>query len=412
MNTATPITETVVAYVGDVTSVLQEIPKQSIHCVVTSPPYFGLRSYLPKDSPLKAQEIGSEKTPAEYIEKMVGVFRGVREVLRDDGTLWLNLGDTYAANRSQQAPSTKGGTKHSPAQGFDGSSMRVPLGLKAKDLIGIPWAVAFALRDDGWYLRSTAPWVKRNAMPESVDDRPNSSLEYIFQFTKSPDYFYDAEAVKRPVAASTENDKRIGTERTGDFEQAGKDFGEGTSASRRNVRNATGDKTGRNRRNGDWWFESVGMFLAQDGEVLGFDVVPKSYKGAHFACFPPKLIEPIIKAGTSEHGVCVHCGAPWERELEKKRVPTRPGEDTKVTGDSSVDGNRDPQRHVTETRTVGWKPTCECEPQEVEPAVVLDPFGGSGTTAAVCKQLNRRCVLIDLNEDYLNLQRERVAAAC
>jgi DNA modification methylase len=396
--TVTELTPLTTAYTGEVTAVLRGLPAQSVHSCVTSPPYFGLRSYLPVGHPLKAAEIGTEKTPQEYVDKLVGVFRELRRVLRDDGSFWLNLGDSYAANRSYQCPSTKGGPKHSPAQGFADSSMRVPTGMKAKDLMGIPWTVAFALRDDGWYLRSGCPWVKRNAMPSSVEDRPGSSLEYVFLLAKSPDYFYDREAVKRQ--ANYDGPPKPGQKiyRDGERMRNGLD---GSSL-------GTSSKT-RNRRDGDWWFESVGMLLANDGdEILGFDVTPTSYKGAHFACFPPKLVEPCVLAGTSAVGVCGDCGEPWRRVVSKERTPTRPGADTKVTGDAAVDGNRDPQRHVTTTRTVGWAKDCACESETV-PATVLDPFGGSGTTASVCQQHGRRCILVDINADYLPLQRQRTA---
>jgi hypothetical protein len=137
----------------------------------------------------------------------------------------------------------------------------------------------------------------------------------------------------------------------------------------------------------------------------------KAYKGAHFACFPPEIPELCIKAGTSEKGCCPKCGAPWERVLIKERVATRPGTDTKVTGDQMTDGNRDPERHVTTTTTTGWQPTCKCGEIETTPCVVLDLFMGSGTTAQVARQLGRRFIGIELNEKYIPLIYERLEKA-
>jgi DNA modification methylase len=173
-------------YQGDCVSTLCNLPDESVHCCVTSPPYFGLRDYGVDG------QIGLEQTPEHFVERLVEVFREVRRVLRDDGTLWLNLGDSYAANRSYQVSPTKW-------DGLDfgkSNASKVPDGLKPKDLIGIPWRVAFALQADGWYLRQDIIWHKPNPMPESVKDRCTKAHEYIFLLSKSPKYFYDSEAVK------------------------------------------------------------------------------------------------------------------------------------------------------------------------------------------------------------------------
>ena len=159
---------------GGAVASLRLLDDQSVNCCVTSPPYFGLRDYGHED------QIGLEKTPDEYVAKLVGLFREVRRVLRDDGTLWLNLGDSYAANRSYQVPSTKGGAKHGDGQSVGGKGSTIPSGLKQKDLLGIPWRVAFALQADGWYLRQDIIWHKPNPMPESVRDRCTKAHEYIF----------------------------------------------------------------------------------------------------------------------------------------------------------------------------------------------------------------------------------------
>jgi len=341
----------------------------SVQCVVTSPPYWGLRSYLPESSELKVSELGLEQTPEAYVAAMVEVFRDVRRVLRDDGCVWLNLGDSFSSGTTT--------------------------GLKPKDLVGIPWMVAFALRADGWYLRSDIIWAKGNPMPESVMDRPTRSHEYIFLLTKSREYFYDHVAVKEPVSEATKSDPRIGTTRDRDFQNAVKSFGTGTSASRRMATNSVGGEGGLRNQRSVW------------------TINPKPYKGAHFATMPTTLAELCIKAGSSEKGCCPTCGAPWERRVE--------------TGESRM-GERyargEPKRHglagaaassasnvgqfTTPRRTLGWGPTCNCPEHEPVPCVVLDPFSGSGTTGYVANRLGRNYMGTDLNTGYLPLAEARL----
>jgi DNA modification methylase len=367
---------------------------RSVHCVVTSPPYYGLRDYV------HAHQIGLEPTPAAYVAEMVRVFREVRRVLRDDGTLWLNIGDSYAANgvsglnegfRARDDYGHGGGVK--PADGGRSKHSRtVPPGLKSKDLLGIPWLLAFALRDDGWYLRSEVIWGKRSPMPESVRDRPTRAHEQVFLLTKSARYFYDIEAEKQPAAAATRDEPRVGTARHRDYDGAAARFGDGVSASRRMATNAVGDGSSANLR-------TVWMLSSEP------------YAGAHFATMPTALATRCIRLGTSERGVCPACGAPWARVVEKDRVPTRPGIDSKVFIDpasspykqhsGTIIGNRDPKRHTTVSRTAGWGPTCGCGLAETVPATVFDPFVGSGTTVLAAKRLGRRGIGTDASMGYL-----------
>jgi DNA modification methylase len=255
---------------GNSVEVLRQIQDRTFQCCVTSPPYWGLRDYGVDG------QLGLEGTPEEYVAHMVEVFREVRRVLRDDGTLWLNLGDSYAANRTYQVPSTKGGPKHAPAQGFDGSSSHVPTGMKPKDLVGIPWMVAFALRVDGWYLRSDIIWHKPNPMPEAVKDRPTKAHEYIFLMSKSEKYFYDEEAVREDAVCKRKPGRKITDTR--------ETYGMGGGNSGLNgmmERYHNGDMpTQRNRRS-----------------VWTIPTIP--FKGAHFAVFPTDLVEPCVKAGSS-----------------------------------------------------------------------------------------------------------------
>ena len=255
-------------FVGDCRDALRSAAASGVKAqmCVTSPPYFGLRDYGHEG------QIGLEQTPEEYIAAMVDVFRCVRDVLADDGTLWLNIGDSYAANRTYQVPSTKGGAEHSPGQAVGGKGRVVPDGLKPKDLIGIPWMLAFALRADGWYLRQDIIWHKPNPMPESVRDRCTKAHEYLFLLSKSPKYFYDNEAIKYPVkqdwGTRDRKDGKYHNEGTGLQPHSGLEKSY-TMANRRSV----------------------------------WSVTTKPYKGAHFATFPPALIEPCILAGSRPGGV-------------------------------------------------------------------------------------------------------------
>lgn len=258
---------------GDCLEALRAMPAESLHCCVTSPPYFGLRDYG------VAGQIGLEPTPDDFVSKMVDVFREVRRVLRDDGTVWLNLGDSYAAKRTYQVPSTKGGPKHGPGQSAGGRGSEVPDGLKAKDLIGIPWRVAFALQADGWFLRQDIIWNKPNPMPESVRDRCTKAHEYIFLLSKSERYYFDAEAIAEPAVAPKSTWTDHGSEKQRGHSRRHAGFN-GRYADR--IRELGPPET-RNKR-------SV------------WTVSTKPFKEAHFATFPPDLIEPCILAGCPPGG--------------------------------------------------------------------------------------------------------------
>lgn len=263
---------------GDCRDLLAQMPDESVHCCVTSPPYFGLRDYG------HADQIGLEPTPAAYVEQMVAVFREVRRVLRDDGTLWLNLGDSYAANRGYQVPSTKGGPKHSESQAAGGKGSIVPDGLKPKDLIGIPWRVAFALQADGWYLRQDIIWHKPNPMPESVRDRCTKAHEYLFLLSKSERYHFDAEAMREPAVK--------GPQRM----QANP-----KTARRRSVGPMARGEEGFNHQYAD--SERIWAADGKRNRRSVWTVATKPYPEAHFATYPPALIEPCILAGCPHEGL-------------------------------------------------------------------------------------------------------------
>ena len=256
--------------VGDVRQTLPTLPDASVQCCVTSPPYFGLRDYG------HAGQIGLEPTPDEYVSQMVAVFREVRRVLRDDGTLWLNIGDTYAGGGRCGNPAS------SPWEGFVGNTAREAAvtkvagedrlwGAKPKDLLGIPWRVAFALQADGWYLRSDIIWHKPNPMPESVTDRPTKAHEYVFLLTKSARYYYDAAAIA---------EEAIHHGRVVEYDGTQKNSAAALDP-RMRTRIASNRTVGQSRNARSVW-----------------PIATQPYKGAHFATMPPALAERCIKAGT------------------------------------------------------------------------------------------------------------------
>lgn len=378
---------------------LRGLPSGKVHQWASSPPYYGLRSYLPKDHPDKIHEIGTEDTPEQYVEKMVEVFGEAHRAMHDSGVFFLNLGDSYAQQGGRGTATTQDSHRRYAESRAKGESQRPAPGYKAKDLYGIPWMVAFAMREAGWYLRQWMPWVKRNAMTESVEDRPVSMCESIFLFSKSADYYYDFIAVRRPDAGYDQGNK--------DGYQRDERVAHGKQRRGSAVPYTAG--SGRNLRNTDLWFDSVGLLMAEDGEMLGLDSNVGNFKGAHFASFPRALIEPLILAGSSEKGVCPACGNPWERQVERERVATRPGYNTNTAGqDAETIGNRDPGRHITKYQTIGWEPTCKCGKEPV-PAVVGDMFAGTGTTLAVAREHGRVVIGCDIDKKNMEFVHKRMA---
>jgi len=321
---------------GDTREQMRRLPPGEIACCVTSPPYFGLRDYGVEG------QIGLEPTPEAFVTALVEVFREVRRVLRDDGTVWLNLGDSYAGGgRTYRAPAGK-------------DSKGGPEGIKPKDLLGIPWRVAFALQADGWYLRQDIIWAKPNPMPESVTDRCTKAHEYVFLLAKSPVYYFDHAAIKEPCSTADPSSPS--------YRKNGKSDSRKKHAIYCSACDGSGDETDENGDDcqvcGGTGRSNVGMAkIAVKNEGFWkppeegrnkrrvWTVPTKPYKGAHFATFPPDLIEPCILAGS------------------------RPGD------------------------------------------VVLDPFGGAGTTALVSLQHGRDSVYIDLNPEYERVARARLAEA-
>ena len=275
---------------GDALEVLRGLPDESVHCCVTSPPYWSLRDYGVEG------QLGLEETMEEYVEKIVEVFREVRRVLRNDSTLWLNLGDSYASSGVQGPNSglAKLADRHAPRVNprnpnrddigdVPRAERHIPIGLKPKDLVGIPWRVAFALQADGWWLRSDIIWSKPNPMPESVRDRPTKAHEYIFLLSKSARYYYDADAIKEPTLDSSLERCESGfvtSTRDGAVEEASIGSNKRT---RYGLREKFVAKTTRNKR-------------------TVWTVSTQPFKEAHFAVFPPGLIRPCVLAGCPPMG--------------------------------------------------------------------------------------------------------------
>lgn len=337
---------------GDSLSALEMLADECVNCVITSPPYFGLRDYGVDG------QIGLEESPELYVQKLVDVFRAVRRVMRADGTLWLNLGDSYAgsgmggANYPESA-----GAKQSSNMGSTTVRGRggARYGLKTKDLIGIPWMVAFALRADGWYLRQDIIWAKPNPMPESVTDRCTKSHEYIFLLSKSAKYYFDADSIKEPISSATvarlsqpnlENqrgsDRAHGGVKTNgpmraSIPQNRKQFDPRQAAGGSNIvgHNGNYDVNGKPFNY---------LLSGKRNKRSVWSVTTKPFKEAHFATFPPDLIEPMVLAGCPAGGV------------------------------------------------------------------VLDPFMGAGTTGVVAKKLNRHFIGFELNNSYIEIANRRVGA--
>ena len=357
---------------GDALTELKNLDSGIVQTCITSPPYWGLRDYGCNG------QLGLEPTPEEYVANLVAVFAEVKRVLRDDGTLWLVLGDSYAGSHG-----TGGGSGDKQWTNL-GSRMdnrpEVPQALKPKDLIGIPWRVAFALQADGWYLRSDIIWAKPNPMPESVTDRPTSAHEHIFLLAKSRKYYYDQDAVREEAEWARWGEQTCKKDYRG-IQPIDMDSLEDRRT------------TGRNKRN-------------------VWTVATKPYPEAHFAVFPDALIEPCVLAGSSDKA-CGVCGAPWERVVEKEERPyVAPSKlDRFGTGEAGVHRNVGGQytKWLAEhpDKTIGFQPTCDHDNNKGK-SIVLDPFMGAGTTALVALRNRREFIGIELNPEYVTLTEKRL----
>lgn len=331
-----------------------------------------------------------------YICHMRQVGAEVWRVLRDNGTFWLNLGDSYSGSGAGESgghgPNSLLKDKKGGAFGDNQKKVGSVPGLKAKNLVGIPWRVALALQADGWYLRSDIVWAKKNPMPASVTDRPTTSHEYVFLLTKRPKYFYDQDAIREPLQESTIN--RFNYVNDGGNQKLS--YGDDRVARI----NPLIDQPGRKER----------IVEAGRNKWTVWHIATQSYGGSHFATFPEDLVEPMIKAGTSERGCCPECGVQWDREVEKEFIPQQDvslqrglkGANGQKPMDVSNSWDGWP-RGSTIASTTGWRPTCEHN-HNPRPCIVLDPFAGSGTTGVVSRRLGRHFIGLDLSFGYLRNQ--------
>jgi DNA modification methylase len=376
---------TVRVVTGDCRQVLKTLPSESVHCVVSSPPYFNLRDYQIEG------QIGLEPTPDAFVAEMVAVFREVRRVLRKDGTCWLNLGDSYAGGGNYRGINSEEtlSAKQRSNGGARGVSQLLGAkntpGCKPKDLIGIPWRVAFALQEDGWYLRQDIIWSKPNPMPESVTDRCTKAHEYLFLLSKSPRYYYDADAIAETSV------------RPGDVSTLG-------GAKALNGEILEGDP--RFRNGAEQWGRTVECGDTRNKRSV-WTVTTQPFSEAHFATFPPALIEPCIKAGTSEKGCCARCGGPWVRQIERIAENHISRHDRQIATGGAITGGVGKNFPDVTTTTIGWSPSCSCDAPAI-PCTVLDPFGGAGTTGLVADRLQRDAIIIELNPAYAAMARDRI----
>ncbi len=412
---------------GDCIEQMRTLPDESVHCCVTSPPYWGLRDYGVDG------QLGLEETPEQFVALMVDVFSEVRRVLRSDGTLWLNIGDSYNAGAAaRREPARESYGKH---DWMGGSTVRAHTpDLKPKDLVGVPWMLAFALRADGWWLRAENIWNKKNPMPESVLDRPTRAHEQLFLLSKSPRYYYDAEAIREPATWGGQNRSDRGP----------RESAMPGAPSHKGLRQ---DKQRGHGRRHDGFNDRWDAMSKEEQQALGrnkrsvWTIATRPFPDAHFATFPPDLVEPCILAGTSPR-VCGECGAPWRRQLQRGEVGDwnpRTASDERVAKKGTKFSGNNYRDHYEPPRTLGWEPTCDCHRQKcisctnpetgdldphccdctgAEPiyeslhptnrAVVLDPFAGAATTVLVATQHGRDSIGIELNPEYVALGEQRI----
>ncbi len=402
---------------GDALTLLRTLSDGCVHMVCTSPPYFGLRSYLPAGHPDKPREMGCEqlhdclgwatgnRCGVCFVDRMTEVFREVRRVLHPSGTLWCNIAGSYAAG---------GHGGHAKGANFHGHQFRegdrvpkkAPAGWKAKDYLNVPALLSESLRADGWYLRSEITLAKLAPMPESCRDRPTRACEKLYLLAKSARCFYDQEAERvtmsdNPVTAARRLRADNGAVGTSDI--WGDGYGQSGKGDNETVRQATG------RNLWDWWSGEGLEEEAGDLPEPFWAWRPEPSRHKHYAAFPSWLPRRCIRLGSSPRGVCPSCRAPWVRVVERtQRKRHRPNDHVKRTGEDGTGNVCANTVAGTSTTTTGWAPSCRCPAHSPIPALVLDPFAGSGVTGMVAREQGRSFVGFDLSPDYVALARKRI----
>lgn len=416
---------------GDTRDVLDELPESSIHCAVTSPPYFGLRDYG------EDGQIGLEETLEDYVNELVTVGDKLRRVLRDDGSWWLNLGDSFAGSGRGQWTDDGG----DPKESYSPDSGQLPdreTHIRRKSKMMVPHRVAIALQDAGWIVRSDAVWAKPNPTPHPVKDRLHEHKEFVFHLTPQPDYWFDLDSIREP-------------HKTASVERTDYDFNSSAAGSLTCPRDDAEEDV---LMDGDDALHPNGK---NPGDILEIPV--KAFPEAHFAVYPPELVETPIKASCPPE-VCAECGRPYERETVETHTQPRhlvdsdrsqaqqavkKYEQSNLTGqhlsalravgltdaeygqqtqDGHGNNKKAAERLAAEAQDVlgGYAreflgtqveestlaQQCDCETDETEPGIVLDPFAGAGTTCLVAKRLGRRFAGIELNPDYVAMAQKRV----
>ena len=377
---------------GDALDVLRTLPDEYAQCSVSSPPYFRVRDYGVDG------QIGLEETPADYIQKLVGVYREVRRVLRKDGICWIVIGDTYAGSWGNQSRKRGRGTQRPingpmltpvedgryPSMGSRTGAIPPGSDYKSKDLLLVPQQLELALRADGWYVRDVVIWAKPNPMPSSVRDRCTSAYEHVVMLAKSKRYYFDQDAIREEPKYGVKGKVSEGAWPQDEVGHVGPDGAQHLHC----------HPSGANKRN-------------------VWTVATQPFPGAHFAVFPSRLIEPMILAGSAAQA-CVECGAPWRRVVERTPMEWREGPTREDSLSSCSTSSARTRVSGTMTRspttTTGWEPTCEHD-DGLSSSLVLDPFCGSGTTGMVARRLGRRFLGIDLSPDYCDMARERIEEA-
>jgi DNA modification methylase len=393
---------------SDALTFARSLPDNSVHTVITSPPYYNLRVYIEDSAPGKEHEIGLEQSPAEYIAKLVTLFREIRRVLRDDGTCWINMGDSYVTN----VHSGSYGLNRASGHVVDGVGKRDSGGLPDKSLMMMPARLAIALQDDGWILRSEITWCKPAPMPESVTDRPTKATEKVYLLAKSPRYWYDQDAIREPLADATLPRLLRGVSDHHKWTEGADGQSKHTMSQPRPNRKHDGTAHGSNGTG----FQGHSGYFKENGDPLvnplgrnkrdWWVVNSEAFPGAHFAVFPTKLIEPMILAGCPER-CCAVCGAGWLREVEVKHTNYQ-HVNYSLTNGKSQSGGIGKIFPDTSRSDKGFRPSCDCGSEDTKPGVVYDPFMGAATTALVARALGLDYIGSELSADYIAIGRERL----